>query len=44
MQAQIPETDPHHPTNKVKGMLDDIITHLREDVTKVNEPKSQALR
>lgn len=45
MQAQnLPETDPRHYTNKAKGMLNDIITHLREDVTKVNESKAQALR
>lgn len=44
MQTQnLPETDPRHHTSKIKGMLNDVITHLREDVTKVNEPKAQAL-
>lgn len=44
MQAQkLSETDPRHHTSKIKGKLDELITHLREDVTKVNEPKAQAL-
>lgn len=44
MQTQnLPETDPRHHTNKIKGMLNDVITHLRKDVTQVQEPKAQAL-
>lgn len=44
MQSQnLPETDPRHHTSKVKGMLNEVITHLREDVTQVDEPKAQAL-
>lgn len=44
MQAQnLSETDPRHHTSKIKGKLDELIAHLREDVTKVNEPKAQAL-
>ncbi|PYI85434.1 MAG: hypothetical protein DME26_11100 [Verrucomicrobia bacterium] len=37
------ETDPLHHTLKVKGMLKPIIEHLREDITKIAEPKAQAL-
>jgi len=37
------ETDPRHLTIKVKQMLTEAVTHLREDVSKVNEPKAQAL-
>ncbi len=45
MQAQehLPETDPCHHISKIKGKLDELVTHLREDVTKVYEPKAQAL-
>lgn len=44
MQTQnLPETDPRHHTSKIKGMLNDIVTHLRQDIDKVNEPKAQAL-
>lgn len=37
------ETDPRHHTAKIKAMLTDVISHVREDVNKVNEPKAQAL-
>lgn len=44
MLAQnLPETDPRHHTSKVKGMLNDVIAHLRQDINKVDEPKAQAL-
>lgn len=44
MQTQnLSETDPRHHTSKIKGKLDELIAHLREDVTKVDEPKAQAL-
>lgn len=44
METQnLAETDPRHHTGKIKGMLSDVITHLREDIGKVNEPKAQAL-
>ncbi len=39
----LPETDPRHHTAKIKGMLNDLITHLHQDIGKVNEPKAQAL-
>ncbi len=38
-----PESDPRYHTANVKGMFDEIITHLRQDASKVNEPKAQAL-
>jgi hypothetical protein len=38
-----PEGDPRHHTAKVKGMLDELIQHLREDTHKMSEPKAQAV-
>ncbi|KAF7958186.1 hypothetical protein AWV80_00925 [Cupriavidus sp. UYMU48A] len=40
---QLPETDPRHHTLKIKAMLNDTLEHLRADVTKVTDPKAQAL-
>ncbi|HZV37522.1 MAG TPA: hypothetical protein VFF96_02115 [Pseudoxanthomonas sp.] len=40
---QYPESDPRHHTMKIKGMLDALTDHLREDVGKVSDPKAQAL-
>lgn len=37
------ETDPRHHTIKIKNMLSEVINHVREDVTKVSEPKAEAL-
>ena len=37
------ETNPQHHTAKIKGKLNDLITHLREDVSKIEDPKAQAL-
>ncbi len=42
-RQQYPESDPRHHTIKIRGMLNDTITHVREDVAKVNDPKAQAL-
>lgn len=42
-RMQYPESDPRHHTVKIRGMLDDIIRHVREDVPKVDDPKAQAL-
>src|SRR5215212_8086454 len=36
-------SDPRHHAGKIKGSLDDLIQHLREDIDKVSEPKAQAL-
>lgn len=37
------ETDPRHDTIKIKDILNEVINHVREDVTKVSEPKAEAL-
>jgi len=37
------ETDARHHTGHVKGMLDDLIEHLRADSEKIEQPKAQAL-
>lgn len=41
--ATYPETDPRHHTQKIQTRLDDLITHLRQDVKKIDEPQAQAL-
>jgi hypothetical protein len=38
-----PESDPRRCTTKIKAMLNDVISHSREDVEKVADPKAQAL-
>jgi hypothetical protein len=43
VNRQFPETDPRHHTTNIKGMLENVVTHLREDVGKVDEPRAQAL-
>ena len=35
--------DPRHHTQKMTKQLQDIITHLREDVGKVDEPQFKAM-
>ena len=37
------ETNPLHHTAKIKGKLNNLIEHLRSDVTKVEDPKAEAL-
>ena len=37
------EDNPLYHTRRVKGMINDLITHLREDIDKIDEPKAQAL-
>lgn len=37
------ENDPRHHTLKIKGLLNDLINHVRQDVSKVDEPKAQVL-
>jgi len=41
--SKFPESDPRHHTSNIKDMLDDLITHLRDDVDKIDEPKAQAM-
>jgi hypothetical protein len=38
-----PENDPRHHTMKIQQRFQDLITHLREDVDKVNDPQAKAL-
>ena len=40
---RFPESDPLHHTSNIKGMLDALIHHLREDIRKFDEPKAQAM-
>jgi hypothetical protein len=42
-QKQYNEEDPRHHTLKLKQMLTDTAAHAREDVSKVSDPKAQAL-
>lgn len=42
-RQQYPESDPRHHTIKLKDMLRDAAQHAREDVSKVDDPKAQAL-
>jgi hypothetical protein len=37
------EKDPLHHTARLRDMLIGLVDHAREDVTKVQEPKAQAL-
>lgn len=42
-QTRLPESDPRRHTQKLKQMLRDTANHAREDVSKVSDPKAQAL-
>jgi hypothetical protein len=42
-RIQYAENDPRHHTLKLKQMLNDTAAHAREDVSKVSDPKAQAL-
>ena len=35
--------DPRHHTQKMKARLEEIIAHLREEISKLDEPKFQAM-
>jgi hypothetical protein len=37
------KTNPIHHTQKIKARMRQLIEHLRKDVSKVTEPKAQAL-
>ena len=37
------ESDPRYHTQKVGRMIDDLITHLRDDIEKVDDPQAKAL-
>jgi hypothetical protein len=42
-QNRDPDSDPRHHTQKMAKQLQDTITHLREDVKKVDEPQLKAM-
>lgn len=42
-QTQYAEDDPRHHAVKLRSMLDGVVRHAREDISKVDEPKAQAL-
>jgi hypothetical protein len=37
------EDDPRHHTIEIRGMLNDAIEHLREDVGTISDPRGRAL-
>ena len=37
------ESDPRYHTERIRGMLGNVLTHCRDDVNKVEEPKAQVL-
>lgn len=38
-----PENHPLHHTAKIDSLLNELVTHLRSDIDKFDEPKAQAL-
>lgn len=40
-REQYPESDPRHHTIKIRGMLNETIQHVREDVGKIEDPRGQ---
>jgi len=42
-RAEYAADDPRHHTRKIKEMLHGSMQHIREDITKVEDPKAQAL-
>jgi hypothetical protein len=42
-RMQYAESDPRHHTLKIKDMLNETMHHMREDISKVSDPKAQAL-
>lgn len=37
------ESDPRYHTERIRGMLRDVMDHARADVSKVDDPRAQAL-
>jgi hypothetical protein len=37
------ESDPRYHTQRIKGMLNDVVEHAREDVEKIDDPRAEAL-
>lgn len=42
-RRQYAESDPRHHAIKIKGMLGEVIGHVREDVGKADDPRGQTL-
>jgi hypothetical protein len=42
-RPEYPENDPRRHTAHLREMLQGVVTHAREDITKISEPKGQAL-
>jgi hypothetical protein len=42
-QQQLPESDPRHHTRKIKAKLDELVTHLREDISKIDDAKAKVM-
>ena len=43
VQQNLPEAAPRYHLSKIKSKLDELIPQLREEVTKVDEPKARTL-
>jgi len=43
MKTEIRENDPLYLSANIKGMLNDVMEHVRDDVGKVDDPKARAL-
>jgi hypothetical protein len=41
--ASSADRNPQHHTEKMKGRLQEIMTHMREDIHKVDEPQLKAM-
>jgi hypothetical protein len=41
--GQYPENDPRHHTVKIRNILTEVIDHVRDDVSKIDDPRGQAL-
>jgi hypothetical protein len=41
--ASVSDRNPQHHTQKMKTRLQDTVTHLREDIQKVDEPQLKAM-
>ena len=41
--SNYPESDPRHHTTQIRGWLQQIIDHLRDDVSEVDDPRAEAL-
>lgn len=42
-QAKYPGTDSRQRTARLRKMLEDVVSHAREDIGTISEPKAQAL-